>query len=283
MKKWARSIASIARTTRSIGVFDSGFGGLAILKSLVKEMPEYDYVYLGDTARAPYGSRKKEDIDKFTEEGIKALFKKGAELVIVACNSSSADALRKIQHDYVPRRFPDRKVLGVLVPASEEAAFKTRNKKVGVMATEATVDSGAFERELGKIDPEIEVFQRACPGLVPIVEAGEVKGEHLREVVKMYAQPLVEQQVDTIILGCTHYEFLAHIVNDIAPEISVITEGELVARKLKDYLGRHKEIVEKLTRGGRRNFYTTGAKDRFEKLGSQFFGGKIRAKELQIS
>jgi len=269
---------------KSIGVFDSGFGGLAILKEIKKELPEYDYLYLGDTARAPYGSRAKEEIYTFTEEGVRFLFEQGAELVVLACNSSSSDALRKLQQEYIPQKFPSKKVLGVLIPAAEEAIEKTRNKKVGLIATEATITSSSFRRELKKLDREVKIFERACPELVPLVETGDTDSEKTKEVLNVYLEPLKEGEIDTLILGCTHYEFLEKNIKEIMGEgVLVISEGAVISDKLKKYLDKHTEIKDKLSRDGERVFFTTGFKEKFDSQGGIFFGEKIESQEIAIS
>ncbi|MFC1790375.1 glutamate racemase, partial [Patescibacteria group bacterium] len=191
-----------------VGVFDSGFGGLEIFREIVKKLPDYDYLYLADTARAPYGTRSQEVIYNFTLQAVDFLFKQGCPLVILACNTASSKALRKIQQEYLPQKYPERRVLGVLIPACEEAVEKTSNNKVGVLATEGTVSSKAFVKELKKIKPEVEVSQQAAPLLVSIVESGEHEGEIADLALKNYLEPLLGKEIDTLILGCTHYGIL---------------------------------------------------------------------------
>ena len=207
-----------------IGIFDSGFGGLDILKSIVKMLPEYGYIYLGDTARAPYGTRSKEIVYEFTKQAVDFLFKNNCELIILACKSVSSDALRKIQREYLPNKYLEKKVLGVLIPAVEEAVNKTKNKRVGVMATEGTVKSGAFVRELKKLDKKIQVIQQACPLLVPFVEAGEEKHKAVELILKDYTRPFKKFGADTLILGCTHYGVMEGYIRKIAgPEVVLIS------------------------------------------------------------
>jgi len=266
-----------------IGVFDSGFGGLNILKSIVKELPQYDFIYLGDSARAPYGSRTKEVIYEFTKEAVDFLFNNGAKLIIIACNSASADALRKIQQEYLPEFYPGNKVLGVLIPAVEECTKNSKTKKVGVMATEATVSSGAFERELHKIDPKIEIFQKACPLLVEIVEEGKEDGLETDIILKNYLEPLLREDIDTLILGCTHFGILEDKIKDIIPKnIQIISEAGIVAKKLNEYLSRHPEIENVLSKNSERVFYTTDTTSKFEALGSKFYGEQIVAKTTKL-
>jgi len=269
---------------KSIGIFDSGFGGLSVMKGIVKELPDYNYIYLGDSARVPYGTRSKETVYKFTKQAINFLFKKGCGLVIVACNTASSDALRLIQQKHVPKHYASKKVLGVLIPAVEEACEKTKNRRIGVMATEGAVKSGAFIRELRKIDPKIKVYQKACPLLVPIVEAGEHNSKIADITLKKYLRPLIDKKIDTLILGCTHYGILEPKIRKIVgKDIKIISESKIVARKLKNYLEKHDEIEKKLARKHKRIFYSTDLTKNFEILGSQFFGQKIKSQKATIA
>lgn len=266
-----------------IGVFDSGFGGIDILKSIVKELPEYNYLYLGDTARTPYGTRTQELVYEFTIQAVDYLFKNNCELVILACNTASSDALRKIQREFLPEKYPNKKVLGVLIPAAEEAVAKTKNKRVGVIATEGTVRSLSFERELIKLDTTVQIFQNACPLLVPIVEAGEQNSLAARMFLKDYLWPLKTKGVDTLILGCTHYGILINQIKEImGPRVAVISESEVVPHKLRDYLRRHPEIEEKLARSGKVKFCSTDLTDKFTLLGGKFYGKKIVVEKISL-
>ncbi|MFC1700613.1 glutamate racemase [Patescibacteria group bacterium] len=263
----------------NIGIFDSGFGGLDILKHIVKELPEYNFIYLGDTARAPYGARSKEIIYKFTEQAVDFLFKNDCQLVILACNTASSDALRKIQQKYLIKKNSDKRVLGVIIPAVEQAVQDTKNNKIGVMATEASVNSGAFEREIKKLNPKIRVFQQACPLLVPIIENGEKDNQIINLAIKNYLSPLIKKKIDVLILGCTHYGIIKNkILNIAGSNIKIISEGEIIARKLKDYLKRHPEINNVLERKYKRVFFSTDLTDKFSLLGNKFFGQDIKAK-----
>jgi glutamate racemase len=268
---------------KSIGIFDSGFGGLDIMRGIVKKLPEYGYVYLGDTARVPYGTRSKEIVYDFTRQAVDFLFKKNCELIVIACNTASSDALRQIQRKYVSKYYAGKKVLGVLIPAAEAAVAKTKNKKIGVMATEGTVASGAFAREISKINPEIKIFQAACPLLVPLVEAGEQNSKITDLALQKYLKPLIGKKVDTLILGCTHYGVLENKIKKIAgSHVDIISEAKVVAEKLKDYLERHQEIDKKLAKKGRRNFYSTDLTKKFQVLGSKFFGQKIKVQKAVL-
>ncbi len=266
-----------------IGVFDSGFGGINILRGIVKELPAYNYLYLGDTARTPYGTRSKEVVYEFTKQAVDFMFANNCELIIFACNTASSDALRKIHQEYLPKHYPNKKVLGVLIPAAEEAITKTRNKKIGVIATEGTVQSGAFVRELTKIEPKIKVFQNSCPLLVPIVEAGEQNSKATKIILENYLKPLKNKGVDTLILGCTHYGILENQIRKlIASNIAIISEAKIVPKKLKDYLKRHSEIERKLGKNGIVHFYSTDLTNKFISLGSKFFGREIKAQKISL-
>jgi glutamate racemase len=267
----------------SIGVFDSGFGGLNILKGIVKELPEYDYIYLGDTARVPYGNRSREVVYEFTQQAVDFLFKQGCQIIILACNTASSDALRKIQQEYLPKHYPDRRVLGVLIPAAEEAVRKAPHKKIGVIATEGTVTSGAFIREIHKIDPTIKVFQKACPLLVPIVEAGEQNSKATELILRDYLKPLLAKKVDGLILGCTHYGIIESKIKKIIGKVNLISEAHIVPVKLRDYLRRHPEIEMSLSKNGNRLFYTTDLTEKFQVLGSKFFGKKILSEKVTLN
>lgn len=261
---------------KSIGVFDSGFGGLSILRCIVKELPHYDYVYLGDTARTPYGTRSQEVLYEFTKQAVDFLFHHNCELIILACNTASSEALRKIQQEYLPKYYLDKRVLGVIIPTAEMAIEITKNNRIGVLATESTVASDAFKLELVKLNPLTKVFQQGCPLLVSIVESGEQDSEITDIVLRKYLNPLINKNIDTLILGCTHYGILeSKIKNIVGRNIKVISEGKIVAQKLKQYLQRHPEIERKLTKNHKTVFYTTDTTSRFEKLGSKFFGKKI--------
>ncbi|MHB8709976.1 MAG: glutamate racemase [Minisyncoccota bacterium] len=260
-----------------IGIFDSGFGGLHIARSIVRALPRYDYVYLGDTARAPYGNRSRETIYGFTRQAVEFLFAHGCTLIIVACNTASSEALRRIQREYLPKYAPGKRVLGVLIPAVEEAMSGNRAKRVGVIATRGTVASRAFVRELTKIDPRVRVFQRACPLLVPLVEAGEQDSPAATLLLKGYLRPLLRKRIDTLILGCTHYGILEKKIRTIVgPDIKIISEARIVPKKLKKYLKKHADLEETL--GGQANvrFYSTDRTNNFKLLGSGIFGKTIR-------
>lgn len=271
------------KRTKAIGVFDSGFGGLDILRGIVRALPDYDYVYLGDTARVPYGTRSKDIIYDFTREAVDFLFRKNCQLIIFACNTASSDALRLIQKKYVPGKYKNKKVLGVLIPAAEAAVKISKNKKIGVMATAGTVASRSFVRELQKINPKVKIYQRACPLLVPLVEAGEQRSEIAKLALKKYLRPLAAQKIDTLILGCTHYGLLERQIQKlVGKDVKIISESKIIGQKLKNYLERHPEIERQLGKNKKRAFWSTDLTDDFQKLGSQFFGSKIEVKKARI-
>ena len=269
---------------KNIGVFDSGFGGLSILRGIVKELPAYNYLYLGDTARTPYGSRSADTIYTFSTQAVDFLFAHNCELVIFACNTASSEALRRIQQEYLPARYPGKKVLGVLIPAAEVAAQDTTREKIGVIATESTVRSGAFLRELHKINPRLTIVQQACPLLVPLVEAGAHRSKAAGMILKHYLAPLKKRRINTLVLGCTHYGFFERAIKrEMGPTVRIVSESRVVPKTLRDYLVRHPEIEKRLGTHGTRDFYSTDLTATFTKLGSRFFGKKILVKKATLA
>ena len=266
-----------------IGVFDSGLGGLTILKALIKKLPQYDYMYFGDNANAPYGNKSHEEIYQHTEKALDFLFSHKCEIVILACNTASAEALRKIQVEYLPKKYPDQKVLGVLIPSVEEAveAFNNKkpsldNKRVGIIATCATVNSKKYQKEIYKLDKQAKVFSIATPLLAPIVEAGKENETKTTEILKDYLEKLKKKNINYLILGCTHYSFLQKQIQKIlGKDIKIINTEKAVAEKLKSYLDKHKEIKNSLKADSKRVFYTTGDVKTFRKLGEKFLDQKI--------
>lgn len=255
-----------------IGVFDSGLGGLTILKELLNQLPQYNYIYLGDNARVPYGNRSPEIIYEFTREAVDFLFKKNCQLVIIACNTSTTTSLRKIQHEYLPKFYPDRRVLGVVKPVVESMAEK-HFEKIGIIGTKATVNSGAFVREIKKILPESKIFQQACPLLVPFIEDGSKNRKVLDLILKEYLQDLLSKDIGSLILACTHYELLKReIEQTVGPGVTVISEGKIVAEKLKEYLLNHPEIEKKLEKKAAREFFVTDMNPDYERLMELFLG-----------
>ncbi|MFA6005631.1 MAG: glutamate racemase [Patescibacteria group bacterium] len=260
----------------NIGVFDSSLGGLAILKEILIKLPEYNYVYLGDNARVPYGGRSPEIIYEFTAKAVDFLASKQCSLIILACNTATAAALKKLQQEYVPRHHPTCKVLGVILPAVE--AIKAGNaKKVGVIGTYTTIESKSFVREIHKVLPKAHVYQQACPLLVPIIEEGELEWEGLCLILEKYLRPFSKKKIDSLVLGCTHYGLIEKIIQKIiGPHVSLISEGSVVAQKLKEYLQLHVEIATKLSKTGRRSYYATDLNVRYEKLTKFFLGSEFR-------
>lgn len=271
------------RRKKSIGIFDSGFGGLHVMRGIARVLPEYDFIYLGDTARIPYGTRSKEVVHDFAKQAVDFLFKKGCELIVIACNTVSSDALRRIQQEYLTKHHPGKRVLGVIIPAVEIATEVTASKRVGVIGTEGTVASGSFDREFKKIDSSVKLFQSACPLLVPIVESGEQNSKATEIMLRKYLKPLVAKKIDTLILGCTHYGILENKIRKIAgKKINIVSQEKIIAGKLKDYLKRHPEIERKIGKKGKRFFYSTDLTEKFEKLGSKFFGRRIEVQKAKL-
>lgn len=262
-----------------IGVFDSGFGGLTVLCGLRGLLPEYDYLYLGDTARAPYGSRSEEVIYRFTEQAVDYLFDQGCELIILACNTASSEALRRIQQEYLVKKYPQKRVLGVVIPACE-AVVESGHQKIGVMATSSTVDSGSYVREIKKLNGKAEIIQQPCSLLVPIIESGESQETVLGAVLDNYLTRLKE--VEAIILGCTHYEIVGEEIRKRAQKVKAVSQSGVVAERLADYLGRHSEIEKKLSRSGSVIYLSTDITDRFREFGQKITGTEIEIERITL-
>lgn len=266
-----------------IGVFDSGFGGLSILRELRKALPEYDFLYLGDNARAPYGSRTFDTIYRYTLEAVRALFDRGCPLVILACNTASARALRSIQQRDLPKMAPENRVLGIIRPTAEEAGNFSRSGHLGILGTVGTVESNSYPIEIGHFFPRLRVTQEACPLWATLVENGEIDSEGTHFFVKRNIDRLLSRdpQIDAILLACTHYPLLLPVIGRVVPsQIRVVSQGEIVARKTVDYLKRHPEMEKRLSRGGKVSFLTTDTPEFFAK-GAAFFGvDKVLAKNL---
>ena len=268
-----------------IAVFDSGYGGLTILESIRKELPEYDFIYLGDNARTPYGPRSFEVVYEYTLEAVKKLFSLGAHLVILACNTASAKALRSIQQKDLPLIDPGRRVLGVIRPSVEAVGNHSKSRHVGVVGTVGTVLSGSYPMEINKISPDIEVAQEACPMWVPLVENNEFNGPGADYFVKKNLDSLFDKDpdIDTLILGCTHYPLLMDKIRKYTPPgVTILSQGEIVSRSLKDYLHRHPEMDEKCSKGGTVKFYTTEHPDKFRQTAGLFFHGNIHVEHLEV-
>ena len=272
-------------TKKPIGVFDSGFGGLTVLKEIVKALPEYDYVYLGDNARAPYGPRSFETVYDYTLECVKKLFAMDCELVILACNTASAKALRNIQQKDLPTLAPNKRVLGVIRPTTEVVGKLSKTGHVGVLGTVGTITSNSYPIEISKFYPHITVHQEACPMWVPIVESNEIENETTDVFIQQHLSNLLNQEknIDTIILGCTHYPLLINKIKKYLPEtITLLSQGEIVANGLVDYLKRHPDMEQKCTKGHAIEFYTTDSPENFDKAASMFYGKEVKSKHLEL-
>ena len=267
--------------TGPIGIFDSGYGGLTILRQIHQLMPRYDYLYLGDNARAPYGSHSYEVIYEYTLQAVATLFRQGCPLVILACNTASAKALRTIQQNDLPHIDPTRRVLGVIRPTVETVCGMTRTGHVGLLATVGTVNSGSYEMEIHKIDPRIQVTGQACPMWVPLVENFEYDSPGADYFVQKRIEGIMCQDplIDTLILGCTHYPLLMEkIVKYVPRGVRIVPQGEHVAQKLQDYLQRHAEMEARLLKGGTVRYLTTENPEKFRESASLF----MHDSELQV-
>ncbi len=268
-----------------IGVFDSGYGGLTILKEIYKRLPEYDYIYLGDNARAPYGSRSFDVIFDFTRQAVEYLFEAGCHLVILACNTASAKALRTIQQKVLPGLDPDRRVLGVIRPTTEILGQVSKSRHIGLLATNGTVRSHSYALELEKSDPDIRLTEKECPMWVPLVEHNEATSPGADYFVRKYVGEILtdDPDIDTLVLGCTHYPLLLPKIRQYAPEgIRILAQGELVAVSLEDYLHRHPEMEVKCRRGGNIDFLTTENASLFDKMASRFMDCKVSSQRITL-
>lgn len=268
-----------------IGVFDSGYGGLTILNKIREALPEYDYIYLGDNARTPYGTRSFEIVYEFTLQAVNKLFEMGCHLVILACNTASAKALRSIQMINLPVSDPGRRVLGVIRPTVECIGNITQSRHVGVLATTGTIKSESYPLEIHKLFPDIQVNGVSCPMWVPLVENNESQSDGADYFIRKYIDLLLEKDslIDTVILGCTHYPILLPKIRRYMPDhIRIVAQGEYVAESLKDYLNRHPEMDAKCTKNGNCLFYTTEAEEKFIESASAFLNQQIDVKRLSL-
>ena len=268
-----------------IGVFDSGYGGLTVLREIVNKLPQYDYVYLGDNARAPYGTRSFETVYRYTLQCVRWLLQQNCPLVILACNTASAKALRTIQQKDLQLMNPEARILGVIRPTTEIIGRFTKSHSIGILATKGTVQSESYLIEIEKFFPDIKIQQEACPMWVPLVE----NNEHTTDGADFFIQKHIEQilakdrQIDTLLLACTHYPLLQKKIEKFLPaQVTLISQGAIVATSLEEYLQRHPEIEKKLTRGKQRVFYTTDAPGDFNEKGSVFFGESVSARHLDL-
>lgn len=255
----------------NIGIFDSGLGGLAIYREIVALMPHYNYVYLGDNARVPYGGRSPKLIYQFTKEAVSFLFQQNCKLIILACNTATANALQRLQQEYLPSTYPDRRILGVIRPIVE-AAVEQKAKRVGIIATRATVASNSYPEEIAKLNSSIGIFQNAAPLLVPYIEEGEIHQKEMVTVVKRYLAPLLKKDIDHLILGCTHYSLVEDHFRQNAHGVIVLSQGITTAVKLSDYLMRHPEIDTTIGKNGEKLYFVTDYSKRYIAQMQYFLG-----------
>ncbi|MDR0894346.1 MAG: glutamate racemase [Prevotellaceae bacterium] len=268
-----------------IGIFDSGYGGLTILRRIRAALPQYDYIYLGDNARTPYGTRSFEVVYEFTRQAVVALFEQGCQLVILACNTASAKALRSIQTNDLPRIAPNRRVLGVIRPTVECIGSITRSRHVGVLATSGTIRSESYPLEIHKLFPEMVVTGQACPLWVPLVECQEADSDGADYFVRKYIDELLtrDPQIDAVILGCTHYPLLWNKIRSyMPPSVALVAQGDWVADSLRDYLHRHPEMEIRCTRGGGCSYYTTEATEKFAESAALFLNESVDVQRMML-
>lgn len=268
-----------------IGIFDSGYGGLTVFKEILKELPQYDYIYLGDNARVPYGTRSFETVYEYTLQCVTKLFDMGCPIVILACNTASAKALRTIQQKDL-QNFPEnKKVLGVIRPTTEIIGNFTKTRSIGILATPGTVQSNSYSLEIRKFFPDVKVYQEACPMWVPIVENNAIHHEGTPFFIQESINNLLAQSpdIDTFVLACTHYPILYPLIRELTPSnILIVCQGELVSASLKDYLKRHSEIESECTKNGEISFYTTENPEAFNEKAALFFGKTVEAKHIPL-
>ncbi|MHA1539271.1 MAG: glutamate racemase [Alphaproteobacteria bacterium] len=261
-----------------IGIFDSGIGGLIIAKSLSENLPAYDYIYFGDTLHVPYGGRSQEAIYEFSKNAIAHLFKQGCGLIIIACNTASASALRRLQQEYLPKHYPNRRILGVIIPTAE-AVIKEEHQRVGLLATSSTIQSGIYSAEISKLNPAIELFEQDTPLLVPLIENNGCKW--VKPILAEYLAPLLEKNIQSLILGCTHYPFLKkEIKSQVGKDINLISQDEIIPDKLKDYLARHPEIESNLSKNNDRIFEVTDLTSSYTNAAQTLYGEEILFKKV---
>jgi glutamate racemase len=272
-------------TPGPIGVFDSGYGGLTVYKEIAAVLPAYDFIYLGDNARTPYGNRSFETVYRYTLQAVRWLFARGCPLTVLACNTASSKALRTIQQNDLPGFGPERRVLGVIRPVTERIGTLTRSRHVGIFATQGTVRSRSYEIEIAKFFPDLIVTSEACPLWVPLIENNELEGPGVDSFVRKHIDRLLSSDpaIDAIILGCTHYPLLAdRIVRFLPPGIRLVRQGGLVAEALVDYLRRHPEIDRLCAKGGKNRFFTTDRPEDFDELAALFYGGAVASEKAVL-
>jgi glutamate racemase len=267
-------------SNQPIGVFDSGYGGLTVLKEIVAQLPQHDYIYLGDNARAPYGPRSFETVYQYTLECVQWFFKQGCPLVILACNTASAKALRTIQQKDLPQLDESKRVLGVIRPTTEIIGSLTKTNKVGILGTTGTVHSNSYPIEIAKFFPQVEVFQQACPMWVPLIENGEYNNAGTDFFIKKYLYELLEKnaEIDTILLACTHYPVLTEKIKSFLPaNINVVSQGNIVADALKMYLQNHPEMLANCSQNKTVSFFTTDSTADFDKHATAFYQSVVKS------
>ncbi|EOR94785.1 Glutamate racemase [Arcticibacter svalbardensis MN12-7] len=268
-----------------IGIFDSGYGGLTVFQEIESRLPQYDFVYLGDNARVPYGTRSFETVYQYTWECVQHLFAMDCNLVVLACNTASAKALRSIQQNNLPLFDLDKRVLGVIRPTAEVVGAYTKTRKIGILATQGTVSSLSYVIEINKFFPDIQVFQEACPLWVPLVESNEFNTPGADYFIEKNLDNLFKQSpdIDTVVLACTHYPLLINSIKKFLPDgVRLVSQGKLVAESLEDYLERHTQLRDFCSLGTRRDFYTTGAADDFNEKATLFLGHGVESKHLPL-
>lgn len=269
-----------------IGIFDSGYGGLTVFRSIAEQLPGYDYIYLGDNCRAPYGNRSFNIIHQYTWECVQELFRMGCPLVILACNTASAKALRTIQQKDLKTEDPNKRVLGVIRPTAEVIGNYTKTNEIGVMGTKGTVNSESYLIEIGNFFPDVKVHQQACPLWVPLIENGETDNPGTDYFVQRYINELLSKSadIDTILLACTHYPIFAEKIKSFLPEgIQLVSQGDIVAASLVNYLARHPEMANRITRNGSRSFYTTSDDTAdFDHQASIFYGEPVKSVYIPV-
>ena len=269
-----------------IGVFDSGFGGLTILKDIKRELPQYEYIYLGDNARAPYGNRSFETVYEYTLQAVKWFFSKGCNLVILACNTASAKALRSIQQNELQHLDSEKRVLGVIRPTSEIIGNLSSSKNIGILGTSGTVNSGSYLIEIEKFYPQVNLFQHACPMWVPLIENNEYNNDGADYFIKKDLNLLMKQSadIDTILLACTHYPLLIEKIRNFIPAgIKIVSQGPIIAESLKDYLQRHKKMEISLSQRAGIQFFTTDDPGVFDKQAVTFFDQLVSSSHVDIN
>lgn len=275
----------IMNIKHSIGVFDSGYGGLTVFKSIAEKLPQYNYIYFGDNARSPYGDHSFETVYQYTLECVEWLFAQGCQLVILACNTASAKALRSIQQNVLPFKYPNNRVLGVIRPTAEIVGSFTSSSTIGVMGTRGTINSESYLIEINKFFPEVKVLQQSCPMWVPLVENNEHLDPGADYFVEKYINELLDKDsnIDCILLACTHYPLLIPKIMEKLPEnVSILGQGDIVADSLVLYLGNHPEIESMVATEGKKSFYTSGDEEVFNRHATIFFGSEVISHHITL-